>query len=254
MLEPRALVVEHDASARVFIEARLRAVGFVVTGVDNGRAALQLLQRHQYILLVADLWLDEFDGIALLQSARALDPYLHVVLLTARATLDTALKALNGGAVGYLLKPLQNGELEQFAMTALARRTTSRQFDYGRPLRHLADTPAPTYRTQGETLVVGPLQIELRRHSASLAGRPLHLSPGEFALLTYLARHEDEVIAIPAIAQEVLGYPCSVHEARELIKARIHKLRQKLESDPAAPRLVHCVRGAGYMLSAGNLR
>jgi DNA-binding response OmpR family regulator len=249
MFEPRALVVEDDTTTRLLIEARLRAIGFAVSGTDNGKAALCLLQQQSFGLLVTDLVLDEFDGIALLQAARALDPELSVVVLTARATLESAVHALNYGAAAYIFKPASGGELEQHAMAALARRSTPQRREPPRP-RYLADAPAPAYHSSGETLTVGPLQIEVRRYSASLAGRPLQLSPGEFALLTYLARHEDEVIAIPAIAQAVLGYPCSLQEARELIKARIHKLRQKLHADPSAPRLVHCVRGAGYMLSA----
>lgn len=254
MPEPRVLVVEDDTTTRLLIEARLRAIGFAVTGVDNGKAALCLLQRERFVLLVTDLVLDEFDGIALLQSARALDPELSVVVLTARATLESAVKAVNNGAAAYIFKPAASGELEQHAMAALARRGAPQHHDQILRPRQIADVPTPAYRPQSETITVGPLQIELRRHSASLAGRPLQLSSGEFALLTYLARHEDEVLAISAIAQAILGYPCSPQEARELIKARIHKLRQKLEADPTAPRLVHCVRGAGYMLSAAGHR
>lgn len=252
MSDPRVLIVEADPTTRLMIETRLRAIGFAVTGVANGQAALYLLQRHPFVLLVTDLLLDEFDGIALLQAARALDPALSVMVLTARATLETAVKAINYGAAAYILKPAANGELERHAMAALARHNAPLNGAH-RHQRHIADA-APTYRVHSEILTIGPLQIALSRHSASLAGQPLNLSSGEFSLLTYLARHADEVIAIPTIAQAVLGYPCSPHEARELIKARIHKLRQKLEADPAMPRLVHCVRGAGYMLSAAASR
>ncbi len=248
MLEPRALVVEEDAATRLLVENRLRAIGFAVTGVENGAAALRLLQSIAFTLLVTDLVLNEFDGVALLQAARALDPALSVIVLTARATLESAVKAINNGAVAYLLKPARAGELEHHAVTALARRNSPRYLADSQP-RQIAE-PAPVYHHRGDTLTIGPLQIELRRHRASLAGRSLQLSSGDFALLSYLARHEDEVLGVPTIARAVLGYPCSPQEARDLIKVRIHKLRQKLEADPTAPRLIHCVRGAGYVLSA----
>lgn len=250
MHEPRALVVEDDTTTRLLIEGRLRAIGFAVTGVADGAAALRVLQTDAFALLVTDLMLGELDGVAVLQAARALDPELRVILLTARATLASAIAAVNSGASAYILKPASQGELERHAIAALARRSPSAPV----PLapRRIADA-APSARYQAnESLSVGPLQIEPRRYHASLAGRPLQLSSGEFALLAYLARHADEVLAVPTIAQAVLGYPCSPQEARELIKARIHKLRQKLEADPATPRLIHCIRGAGYILSAAR--
>jgi DNA-binding response OmpR family regulator len=253
MHEPRALVVEDDTTTRLLIEGRLRAIGFAVTGVADGAAALRVLQTGTFALLVTDLMLGELDGVAVLQAARALEPELRVIVLTARATLASAIAAVNSGASAYILKPAPQGELERHAVAALARRPLLPAPVPPAP-RRIADTaPTAPYNTN-ESLIVGPLQIEPRRYHALLAGRPLQLSSGEFALLAYLARHADEVLAVPTIAQAVLGYPCSPQEARELIKARIHKLRQKLEADPATPRLIHCVRGAGYVLSAARQR
>lgn len=244
-----ALLVEDDLPTRLIIEARLQAIGFAVTSVESGTAALRMLHVQRFDLLVTDLVLDDLDGVAILRTAMAIDPSLRVIILTARATLDSAINAVNSGAVAYILKPALHGELERHALAAVAKSSPVRQQP---TYQQLAESSAPAYTPVNNLLCIGPLQIEMRRHSASLNGRPITLTAGEFALLAYLANHADEVQPIPTIAKAIFDYPCSPQEARELIKARVHKLRQKLESEPGSFRMVHCVRGAGYVLSANR--
>lgn len=262
MDEGRILVVEDEPVVRRTIEMRLRAQGYVVESVDSAETALERLRQQHYALLLTDLRLDAMDGATLIVAARQIDPEIELIVLTAAATLACAITAINSQVRAFLLKPAPAGELEQRVADALARRrerhlhaTILRQF--GAQLLGLAEPHMPQYRVAptGDApmpLRLGVLEIEPQSRRVSVGGRPVSLSQGGFELLLYLARLPEQVIAPVQIANDVLGYSCSPPEARELVKARIYCLRQKIEPNPRTPRLLVSVRGVGYMLTAGN--
>ena len=195
-------------------------------------------------------------------AAREYDPDIETIVLTGYATLDSAVAAVRQGSFNYIVKPGQPGEIESSVAAALARGRERR--DRTENLRRLGEnllqlagtrqtadslTPSIIAPLSGHIIQVGPLRLDQQRYSVSLNGRALNLSPGEFALLTYLAQRPQQVISHQHLVQEVMGYRCDPHEARDLIKARIWALRRKLENDPANPELLISVRGVGYMLS-----
>jgi DNA-binding response OmpR family regulator len=258
---PRLLLVEDETVTRVMLEARLRAAGYTVITAASGEAALQLLQQSRFELMITDLHLDSIDGVALMAAAKAIDPDLELIMLTGGATLASALAALNIRAHAYILKPVAPGDLERAVAAGVERRRG--QLDRNAALRQvglflqqLAEPPGPRYDVtpppDRDAYQVGALAINRSRRRASVEGRPLALSNGSFDLLLYLAERAEQVVTAEQIARELYHHSCSGDEARELVKSRVHRLRTRLAVDPRAAAMLVCVRGAGYMLTAGQ--
>ncbi len=257
MNEPRLLLVEDEPVTRMALDARLRAAGFRVTGEASAERALARLRAEQYAVMVTDLIFQQLDGEALLREARGIDPDLEMIVLTGAATLDSAIAAVNHGAHSYLRKPAQPGQLEERVAAALERRRLRAEErallrQLSAQLLRIADPRGAPYDAFGAgRLRVGPLVLDVQQRRATVNGRSVALSSSEFDLLVYLAKRADQVLSAEQLAREALGYlGCNPGEARELIKVRVHRIRHKIERDPRTPRLLICVRGAGYMLSA----
>ncbi len=260
MDEPRLLLVEDEPVTRMMLDARLRAAGLRVTGVAGAEQALALLRAEPFAIMVTDLLLESLDGVALMVAARAIDPELEVIVITGAASVDSAIAAVNHGAHSYIRKPARRGELEERVAAALERRRARierlaalRQL--GAQLLRIAEPPGAPYEHGPGVgrLSLGRLELDPQRRRASVDRRPVPLSSSEFELLLYMARRGSQVLSPEQIAREALGCGrCSTAEARELVKVRIHRLRQKIEPDPHAPGMLVSVRGAGYMLVAGE--
>ena len=261
MDEPRTLLVEDDVVTRQIMTSCLRNTGCAVDAVASAEAALELLRRQPYALLVTDIALAELDGIALLRAAREADPHLEVIVVTGAATLESAIAACNSGAARYLRKPLRRGELEDGVTVALQRRRERveqagvlRQL--GSQLLRLADGQASYALAappeDASVVQVGALRIDTQRHTVTVYDQPAQLSRIQFSLLLYLARRCERVITPRELAREVLGYECSPAEAGELMKTHIYNLRKRIERDPAAPCLLLSRRGVGYLVTAGG--
>ena len=260
MGEGKILVVEDEGIARRVLHDMLVRVGHNVTAVSSGEEAIERIASEQYDLVLTDLQLRKVDGLAVVAAARDRDPDVETIVLTGYGTLDSAIAAVRQGATNYILKPGQPGEIESSVATALSRRATRRH--RAANLRRLGESLIELAGSQGadaelaaqqaapnHILTVGRLLIDQHRHSATIGGRSLTLSQGEFSLLIYMAQRHQQVLSPQQIVRDVLGYQCDQHEARDLIKARIWALRRKIERDPAEPEYVVSVRGVGYMLN-----
>lgn len=255
----RVLLVGDDVVARQSMVSCLRGAGYPVDTVESGEAALERLRGAPYAVMVTDIALAGIDGIALLKAARVADPQLEVVVVTGAPTVESAIVVCNSGAAHYLRKPLRRGELEECVAVALQRRRE--RIEQAGVLRRLsvqllqlADGQAPYTAAPAPdvgVLRVGELQIDAQRYAVTAYDQPAQLSPIQFNLLLYLARRPEQVISPRELAREVLGYECSASQAGELLKIHVYKLRQKIERDPAAPRLLVSRRGIGYVVTAG---
>lgn len=254
----RVLLVDDDASVCRMLASFLRSLGCEVTAVASAEQALEVLPSNQFEVLITDLVLEGRDGFALLHDAHQFDPYLPCILITGAATLLTVLNALNDGFHTCLLKPIQLDQLEQRVAAALRQRherlhhqDALRQL--GTHLLRLAEPSGNRYAIAAvgtPPIQIGPLQLDVKRYRVMVGQIVLELSHGDFELLLFLARHTNQVVSVEEIAREVLHCAnCSLFEARDLVKARIHRLRRKLAVDPEAEALLVSVRGAGYMLS-----
>ena len=221
---PRVLVVEDDEDIAQALQRSLRMEGYEVRAAADGVAALEHGRSFAPDLVILDLGLPELDGIEVAKRLRG-DDDVPILILTARDALESRVEGLDAGADDYLVKPFERQELLA-RMRALLRRRPPRG---SAPLR------------------VGDLSLNVDTHEISRGERPIELTQREFELLEYLMRNERIVISRQRLLDEVWGYdPFSTTNTIEVF---VSNLRRKLEAD-GEPRLLHTIRGAGYVLRA----
>jgi two-component system, OmpR family, response regulator MprA len=221
---PRVLVVEDDDEIAQVLQRSLRLEGYEVRVAGDGVKALE--EAHAFLpdLVILDLGLPKLDGIEVAKHLRERDD-TPILMLTARDAVESRVEGLDTGADDYLVKPFDRQELLA-RLRAMLRR---------RPPRGAAP------------LVVGDLMLNPDTHEVTRGGRPVDLTQREFELLEYLMRNERIVVSRQRLLDEVWGYdPFSVTNTIEVF---VSNLRRKLEAD-GEPRLLHTIRGAGYVLRA----
>ena len=220
--DPRVLVVEDDEDIAQALQRSLRLEGYEVRLAGDGEAALRTAITFQPDLVVLDLGLPKLDGIEVARRLRARDD-VPILVLTARDAVDARVEGLDSGADDYLVKPFERQELLA-RLRALLRR---------RPPRGSA------------SVVVADLSLNPDTHEVRRGDRDVELTQREFELLEYLMRNERLVISRQKLLDEVWGYdPFSITNTIEVF---VSNLRRKLEAG-GEPRLLHTVRGAGYVL------
>ena len=219
----RVLVVEDDAEIAHVLQRSLRLDGYDVKLAADGVQALD--EAHAFLpdLIVLDLGLPRLDGIDVARRLREDGDDVPILILTARDALESRVEGLDVGADDYLVKPFERQELLA-RLRALLRR---------RPPRGMAP------------LRVGDLMLNPDTHEVTRGERKIELTQREFELLEYLMRNERLVISRQKLLDEVWGYdPFSITNTIEVF---VSNLRRKLEAG-GEPRLLHTVRGAGYVL------
>jgi DNA-binding response OmpR family regulator len=230
----RTLVVDDEERIRFFLSETLERVGHIVTAVASGEEALDRLQDTAFDLAILDLKLGgPVDGQRVLEAIRWRWPATVVIMLTAHGSLESAVDAIQEGVDGYLLKPVRPEEVRRAVKEALYRRQKLLEAEE---------------QTRGEHLLRrGAFSVDLERHEAKFEGEALDLSPRDFALLVHLMQNAPQVVGPKELVRVVRQYePDHMHEAREIIKWYIHRLRKKVEPDPSNPRYILNVRGVGY--------
>lgn len=218
------LIVDDEPAIRRFLTPYLEAEGYAVVEAGLGREALSLIPSHEPDVILLDLGLPDMDGEALL---RALPMWVRakVIVLSVRSRERDKVTALDLGASDYLTKPFSLAELAARIRVCLRRGG--------------ADGESPPVR-----YVFGELWIDMEAHTAGLGAQSLHLTPTEFKLLAYLARHAGKVVTHGQLLKAVWGKQSQGQE--HYVRIHIHKLRQKIEQDPARPRYLRTETGIGY--------
>ena len=222
--DPRVLVVEDDEEIAQVLQRSLRLEGYEVRVAGDGEAALDQSAAFNPDLVILDLGLPKLDGMEVARRLRSADD-VPILMLTARDALEARVEGLDAGADDYLVKPFERQELLA-RIRALLRR---------RPPRGSA------------SVVVGDLALNPDTHEVSRGGRDIELTQREFELLEYLMRNERIVISRQRLLDEVWGY--DPFSQTNTIEVFVSNLRRKLESG-GEPRLLHTIRGAGYVLRA----
>lgn len=220
----KLLVVEDDAPIRRLLRVAAERSGYRVEEAATAREALALADIARPDAVLLDLGLPDRDGLELIQLIRA----RGIALLVVSARTDTAEKvaALDLGADDYLVKPFDTEELMARLRTALRHRA--------------AGSGDPVVRA-------GAVAIDLEHRRVRRDGQEVHLPPREYAVLAELARHPDRVIGHAQLLRTVWG---PAHERDiEYLRIAVRGLRQKLEPDPAQPRLIVNEPGVGYRLT-----
>jgi two-component system, OmpR family, response regulator MprA len=223
-VEPHVLVVDDDRAIRDAVGRALRLHGFTVSAAPDGVEALALLAREPTDVVVLDVNMPGVDGFSLTRRLRDDGIDTPILLLTARDQVDDRVAGLDVGADDYLVKPFALEELLARLRALLRRAATA---DDGPSVIRIGD------------LEIRPASLEVRR-----AGRTLELSPTERELLLVFAEHADQVLSREQLVDRVWG---TSTEGSNVVDVYVGYLRRKLEAE-GEPRLLHTVRGAGYVL------
>ena len=219
----RVLIVEDEVKTASFLRRGLTENGYVVDVAHNGEDGLHLALTGDYELIILDVMLPERSGWSLIAEMRRQGRETPTLFLTARDAVEDRIKGLELGADDYLVKPFAFSELLARVRTILRRG----------PLR------------QPEVIEIGDLRIDLLRHKATRGGERLDLTPKEFALLSLLARRQGEVLSRSLIADQV--WDMNFDSDTNVVDVAVRRLRTKVD-DPFPEKLIHTVRGAGYVL------
>jgi two-component system copper resistance phosphate regulon response regulator CusR len=217
----RLLVIEDDTEIADFISRGLREEGFVVELAADGTVGWQALKSSSWDLVVLDWWLPGQDGLTLLQRFRQVNRNTPVLFLTARDAVEKRVQGLNAGADDYLCKPFDFAELVARVQALLRRRPGS----------------------IGTRVEYQDVAMDLATQRVERAGQPLDLTAKEQALLLFFMRHPGEVLSRTRIYEHV--WQEAFDGLSNTLEVHVMELRRKLEVH--GPRLIHTVRGRGYI-------
>jgi two-component system response regulator PrrA len=222
----RILVVDDEPAVREAIDRALRLDGYRTELAGDGRAALTAIATAPPDAVVLDVLMPEVDGLEVCRRLRAAGDRTPVLVLTARDAIADRVRGLDAGADDYLVKPFQLTELVARIKALLRRRGATATFS-------------------SETIVVGPLEVDIPGRRARVNGVDVDLTKREFDLLAVLAEHKTAVLSRAQLLELVWGYDFAADT--NVVDVFIGYLRRKLEAG-GAPRLLHTVRGVGFVL------
>jgi DNA-binding response OmpR family regulator len=222
----RILVVEDELKVANALKEGLEDERYEVVVAQTGEDAFFRITTEKFDLILLDLMLPGRDGLQILASVRKGGIETPVLLLTARDSLEDRVTGLNSGADDYLVKPFAFAELVARIRALLRRGRT-----------------ADTLR-----LAVADLHMDLVTRKVSRGNRTVELTAREFELLEYLLRHEGQVVLRDMLAREVWKETARGTPLNNVIDVHIARLRRKIDMDQG-PKLIHTVRGVGFMLS-----
>jgi two-component system, OmpR family, response regulator len=222
----RVLVVDDEENVSHLVSSALRFDGFETITADNGNSALAAVAEQDPDLLVLDVMMPGLDGFGLLNKLRAAGSQVPVIFLTARDGAADRVKGLRAGADDYVVKPFSVEELLARVHAVLRR-------------------SAPEVSRDG-VLSVADLELDENSHEVWRGGTEIHLTSTEFELLRYLMRNERVVLSKAQILDRVWKY--DFQGQSNIVELYIGYLRKKI--DTVEPKLIHTVRGAGYVIKA----
>ena len=219
----RLLLAEDDAGLATEIQADLISRGFVLCHEATGTAALEQLRTGRFDLLLVDRMLPGLDGLSIIETIRAENNHIPVLVLSALSAVDERIRGLKAGGDDYLTNP--------FALAELAARVEA-----------LLRRPVETRET---TLKVGPLTLDLIDRCAWRGTREIALLPREFKLLEYLMRRPDQLVTRDMLFEDVWHY--RFIPPTNLVDVHMGRLRRKIDEPEELP-LLHSVRAMGFVL------
>jgi two-component system copper resistance phosphate regulon response regulator CusR len=221
----KILIIEDEAKTAKFLKKGLGEVGYVVDVARDGLEGLHLALEVDFELIILDVMLPALDGWKLLSRLREAGRRTLVLMLTARDSVHERVRGFELGADDYLVKPFAFSELLARVRSLLRRSSAHSE----------------------NTLRLADLEIDLLRRRATRCGQKLDLTAKEFVLLSLLARRAGEVLSRTLIAEAV--WDMNFDSDTNVVDVNVRRLRSKVD-DPFSLKLIHTVRGAGYVLEA----
>ena len=228
MSKDRILVVDDEPKYVLMITTALRALDYEVVEAHNGREAVEAVAIRQPVLVLMDVRMPEMDGLEACQRIRSFSS-VPILMLTALAEPTDVVDGLEAGADDYITKPFKVEVMLARVRSALRRASLNQ----GPP-----DEPV---------FEVGLVRVDYGRREVTLAGVKVHITPIEYQVLTALTRHAGQVVPSSSIVEQVWGRDHAGED--EMVRRVIHRLRGKLEADPATPRYLLTQTGFGYMFN-----
>ncbi len=231
---PRILVVDDETNIRELLQTALTFVGFDVRTVGDGRSAVRAAREFLPDLVVLDVMLPDMDGFEVCRTLRAGGTDAGVLFLTARDDARDTVSGLTLGGDDYVTKPFSLEEVVA-RIRAVLRRT------HGQP---------PVRDRETTVLSYADLELDEEQHLVRRAGVEISLSPTEFALLRHLLANAGRVLSKPQLLEHVWSYDFGGDTG--VVESYISYLRRKV--DTTEPKLIHTVRGVGYVLRVAGSR
>ncbi|MGO8675473.1 MAG: response regulator transcription factor [Limisphaerales bacterium] len=222
----RVLVIEDELPMRVALEDVLAGEGYRVLTAADGESGLKRALEEKPDLILLDIMMPRLDGYAVCAELRRLSKPVPILMLTAKGQVEDRVSGLDAGADDYLVKPFSTKELLARARALLRR------------ARRHSQSPAK--------LTFGDVQIDLARQSALRAGKAIHLTAKEFAILRLMAETPGEPVSRERFLDAVWGY--TAFPTTRTVDTHLATLRAKIERDPDSPRWLLTVHGIGYKL------
>jgi len=222
---PRILVVDDEPQIRRFLRISLGANGYEVIEAEAAGAGIAAAQASAIDLIILDLGLPDMDGQEAITAIREFS-FVPILVLSVRSSETDKVEALDRGANDYMVKPFGIGELMARVRAALRQRSDD--------------------ETDVAALQIGSLRLDFTRRVVTKDGNEVHLSKREYDLLHFLASNADHVLTHKQILKSLWG-PAHADDTAYL-RVYINQLRQKLESDPSAPKIIVTEPGVGYRL------
>ena len=219
----RILLIEDSSQLRRSIAVGLAREGFVVDTADDGKKGLDLARSTDYDAIILDLMLPALDGLSLLRRLREEGRRTHVLILSARDTVENRVEGLHQGADDYLTKPFAFEELVA-RLRALIRRN---------------------YGVKTDTVSVGDIQVDFQKRVVNRDGKVLSLPPREYSLFEFLVLQRGRVVSRRMVEDHIYGMSCDV--ASNAVDSAICSLRKALDR-PGEPSIIKTRRGMGYVI------
>jgi heavy metal response regulator len=219
----RILVVEDEKKVASFLKKGLEEEYYAVDCAYDGEEALYMVETNEYDLMILDIMLPKIDGLEVLKGVRDKGSPLPVLMLTAKDSVEDVVKGLDTGGDDYLTKPFAFAELLARVRALLRRKER-----------------APAGELQVADLVLDPVT-----HAVSRGGREIELTAKEYTLLEYLMRQVNRVVTRTMISEHVWDY--HFDPMTNVIDVYVNHLRKKIDLN-SSQRLIHTIRGVGYML------
>jgi DNA-binding response OmpR family regulator len=222
----RVLIIEDELPMRTALEDVLAGEGYRVLTAADGQSGLQRALQEKPDLILLDIMMPRLDGYAVCAELRRLARPTPILMLTAKGQVEDRVSGLDAGADDYLVKPFSTQELLARARALLRRARRQTQ--------------------SAAKLKLGEVEIDLARQSAMRAGKPLHLTAKEFAMLRLMAETPGEPVSRERFLDAVWGY--TAFPTTRTVDNHLANLRGKIEPDPDSPRWLLTVHGIGYKL------
>ncbi len=230
----KILVIDDEKTLRHFLRLNLQEQGYHVTEAADGKTAMKLIAGESFDVALVDLHLTDMDGLDIMRHLRKTAPQTNVIILTGYATVNSAVEALRQGAHDYLTKPCNTTDLLASVADGIARQSAK---------------PQEAQENQPEVLEIRGLTLNRASRQVSRNNRTINLPPTEFDILITLMGQPDTAIDSITLIKQVRGYEATEADARAIARVHIHRLRHKLEADPANPQYVTTVAGGRYLIS-----